>query len=233
MNVKQKPFDDPKVRLAFAYATNKKALTSGEFHGTRSIANGIIPPGMAGYDSSFGGIQFDPQKAKATLAESSYGGPAALPKMTLSVSPGLATLASGMATMYHDTLGVDISIVVLQDAFFQDVSQGKTQMYILGWVADYPDPQDFLEILFGGSSDGNHTGYDNPAVNQLLTEAQNESDVSRRTQLYANAERLIVADAPAIPLYFDSSSNLIQPRVKGLTITPIGIVSFAGVTVGA
>ncbi len=231
LQTRLKPFDDPKVRLAFAYATNKMVLTNGAYRGLRTLAHGIIPPGMPGFDPAFQGIPYDPEKARALLADSTYGSAANLPKISISGSPGLGPVLEGFSQMYHDNLGVDVAPVVLENSTMDDVAQGRAQMFITGWVADYPDPQDFVEILFGGNNVLNFTRYNNPQLNLILSEAQNEADAATRNRLYANGESLIVADSPAIPLYFDTEYDLVQPRVKGLTISPMGIVSFDGVTV--
>jgi ABC-type transport system substrate-binding protein len=230
-NVQQKPFDDPKVRLAFAYATNKRELVNGLFRGSRTVANGILPPGLPGFDPNLSGIPYDPQKAKQLLAQSSYGSAAGLPPITLTVGPGNGQTAEGFAQMYQANLGVKISVVVLTDNFFEALQRHQLQMWYLGWVADYPDPQDFLEVLFGGHSGGNNTGYANPQVDQLLDEARTAADSQQRSALYQQAEKLIVADQPAIPLLNDTDYYLIRPGVTGLKITPMGIVSFEGVKV--
>jgi oligopeptide transport system substrate-binding protein len=230
-NVQQKPFDDPKVRLAFAYATNKQALLNGLFRGAGDVAPGVMPPGLPGYAASFAGVPFDPQQARALLADSSYHSVANLPPITLSVPSGAGDLALGFARMYHDNLGVDVSVVVLANTFYPDLQAHRLQMFYLGWVADYPDPQDFLDILFRGGSDANYTAYSSSEVTQILDQANVETDPSRRFDLYQTAERRIVQDAPLIPLYHDRQYFLVKPTVKGLKITPMGIVTFAGVRI--
>ncbi|HEY8885669.1 MAG TPA: peptide ABC transporter substrate-binding protein, partial [Chloroflexota bacterium] len=92
-------------------------------------------------------------------------------------------------------------------------------------------PQDFLDILFRGGSDANNTAYSSPEVTQILDQANVETDPNRRFDLYQTAERRIVQDAPLIPLYHDRQYFLVKPTVKGLKITPMGIVTFAGVRV--
>jgi ABC-type transport system substrate-binding protein len=228
-NVQQKPFDDPKVRLAFAYATNKKGLLNGIFRGSGNVANGILPPGLPGYDPSFAGVPYDPQKARDLLGQSSYGSAANLPPIALSVSDNEGGLGEGFAAMYRQALGVNVSVVVLQNTFYPDLQAHRPQMFYLGWVADYPDPQDFLDILFRTGSDANYTGYDNGELNQILDQANVATDPKQRFSLYQTAQARIVQDAPVIPLFHDTQYVLINPKVKGLTITSMGIVSFAGV----
>lgn len=230
-NVHQKPFDDPKVRLAFAYATNKQALVNGLFRGTREVAHGVLPPGIPGYDPSYEGVPFDPAKAKELLAASPYHSAAKLPKIVLSVPDGSGGLGEAFAQMYNQTLGVQIQVVQLKNTFSDDLARHDVQMFYLGWAADYPDPQDFVDVLFSGQSSVNDTGYNNPAVNALLARAAVETDAQQRIALYRQAQQIIVQDAPVIPLYFDTDYELVRPNVIGLKITPMGIISFAGVQV--
>ncbi len=230
-NVQQKPFDDPNVRLAFAYATNRRLLINGLYRGYRTEARGILPPGLPGFDSSFAGLPFDAQKAQDSLARSSYRSAAKLPPIVLSTGPGTGAVAQGFARMYRQTLGVDVAVEVLQNTFYDDLREHRPQMYFVGWAADYPDPQDFLEILFEGGSDGNYSQYDNPEVNRILAAAAIETNAQTRLDLYRQVERLVVQDAPVIPLFYDTQYDLVRPAVQGLTITPMGILSLTGVSV--
>ncbi len=230
-DVKSKPFDDPHVRRAFAFATDRKSLLKTVYRETRAPAAGIIPPGLLGYDANYAGVPFDTQRARDELAQSTYGSAASLPKITFAVSANLSETAEAMAQMYRSNLGVDIQVNVLENSLLDDLHDHKVQMFYVGWVADYPDPQDFVDILFGGTSEANHTRYANPNVDRLLRQAQDEKDPARRAALYQEAQTAIVEDAPAIPLFYETDFNLVRPSVTGLTITPMGIISFAGVKV--
>ena len=96
-------------------------------------------------------------------------------------------------------------------------------MFFLGWSADYPDPQNFLDIQFHSKSMGNNTRYSNPQVDRLLEQARVEQDVETRMSYYQQAEEIIIADAPWIPLYHGTEYVLIKPYVKGLSITSQGM----------
>src|SRR6185312_3057812 len=96
----------------------------------------------------------------------------------------------------------------------------KLPVSTLDWVADYPDPEDFLRTLFYSSSTENYIGYNNPKVDQLLDEASAEADASKRQDLYQQAQQLIIDDAVVIPVYDDVEFELIQPYVHGLDVTP-------------
>jgi ABC-type oligopeptide transport system substrate-binding subunit len=90
-------------------------------------------------------------------------------------------------------------------------------MFSAGWIADYPDSQNFLDILFHSQSSQNHTGYHNEQVDNLLERARVESDPTRRTELYREAERIIVAEAAWVPLTHAIAHTLVKPYVRGFT----------------
>jgi ABC-type transport system substrate-binding protein len=230
-NVNQKPFDDPKVREAFSYATDKNLLVNGVFHGSRTIAQQILPPGMPGYDSSYSGTTFDPGHARQLLAESSYKSASALPPIVFGVDQGGGDLAERIAQMYRSNLGAQVSVVVYENDFATQVRSSAPGIYLMGWVADYPDPQDFLDILFGPSSTDNYSAYQNSAVTGLLQSASAETNAQKRLDDYRQVQRQILADAPAVPLFCDTQYVLVRNGVTGLKVTPLGILSFASVQV--
>jgi len=221
-NVKKPPFEDVKVRRAFAYATNRKAIVNVLYKKMVVEAKGVLPPGMPGYNKELEGIPYDPEKARELLAESSYGGPEELPPITLSVS-GSTDLAEALAKMYGKILGVEIEIEQLPwDLFLQELNKHSFQMFILGWNADYPDPQNFLDVHFYSKSEGNNCQYANPEVDRLLEQARVEADSEKRMELYRRAEEMIVQEAPWVPLFHGVDYTLIKPYVKDLVITPQG-----------
>jgi ABC-type transport system substrate-binding protein len=224
LNNKIPPFDDPKVRQAFNYAIDKDVLANVVLRKTRVPAEGILPPKMPGYNPELNVYDFDVEKAKELIAESRYGSVDKLPDITLTTSgagsePG--TVATAVIGMLKQNLGIDVSVELVESAvYFSEVGEGKYQMFVLGWSADYPDPQDFLDILFHSKSANNHTNYSNPEVDRLLEEARVEQDHDKRMQLYQRIERMIVEDAPWIPLFHNAEYWLTKPYVKGMVYPP-------------
>jgi len=126
--------------------------------------------------------------------------------------------------MWEDNLGVKVSARQAEAAtFFRDLDDGKFQMFEVGWVADYPDPENFLKIKFYSGSLNNDSQYANAEVDRLLEQADTETDESRRLSLYQQAEQIIVNDVPWIPLFHDKLSVLIKPYVKGYLLPPFVI----------
>jgi oligopeptide transport system substrate-binding protein len=131
-------------------------------------------------------------------------------------------------------LGVEVEVEQVETAtFFQDVSRGRYQMWAMGWSADYPDPENFLDIHFYSKSTHNDTMYANPQVDQLLERARSERDEAARLRLYQQAERIILQDAPWVPLFHGQSAVLVKPYVKGWEPTATIIPTLKYVTVEA
>jgi ABC-type oligopeptide transport system substrate-binding subunit len=95
-------------------------------------------------------------------------------------------------------------------------------VYRAGWIADFPDPDNFLRPLFYSASPANMSRYDNPEIDALLDQALSETSYSARTKLYHKIERTILQDSPIIPLYYDTFSYWFRSEVNGLTISPMG-----------
>jgi ABC-type transport system substrate-binding protein len=218
-NTNAPPFDDENVRKAFAMAIDLNQIASGVLNDAAPVANGILIPGLPAYDPAVQGPQFDPEAARQLLEESSYGGPDGLPDVTLAESGTGATAGpttSVLLEMWNDNLGVDVQVEQAEAAtFFQDVSAGRFQMFTLGWIMDYPSEDNLLNLHFDSESPNNDTFYSNPEVDGLLRDALMEPDRQRQTELYRQAEALILEDVPWFPLFYGRYHTLVKPHVQG------------------
>lgn len=226
LNVNLPPFDDPKVRQAFSLLIDRAKVAELTLDGAAEPARGILPPGIPGYDPGLPAVAPDIARAKQLLAESRYGGPDGLPPIA-----AYGGWAGTLAEVAKAQLGITIEVRAYEDYgdFLSALDANQFQIYGSGWVADYPDPENFLDVLFRGGSGENHTGYDSPEVNRLLDQAAVEKDEAKRYDLYRQAERQILADAPVVPLYHDISYTLVKPYVRGLEVTPMGILDLSTV----
>ncbi|MEO8457432.1 MAG: peptide ABC transporter substrate-binding protein [Chloroflexota bacterium] len=221
-NTKKAPFDDPDVRRALAMAIDKSTLANDILKGLVLPADGILPPTMPGFNSGLQSEKFDPTAAKALLDSTGKADQLADVKL-LTSGQGAAPqdALQAITAMWQQNLGVTIEIQQEDfGLFLKDIDDGNNQMFTLGWIADYPDPQNFLEINFRSDSGNNQTGYSNAQVDQLLKAADAETDAAKRLQDYQQAEQLIVTDEPWIPLYHGHSSFLVKPKVQGFEVPP-------------
>jgi len=217
-NTKQAPFDDPKVRQAFAKSIDKEQITKVIFKDMLIPATSIMMPGLPGFSKDNTAPTFDPAAAKQLIADSKYKSVQGLGKITLTevgsgASAGLDTQA--MVEQWKKNLGVDITIAESETAtFYDDLDQNKMQMWTNGWIMDYPDPEDILDLLFSSNSRQNNTQYSNPAFDDLMQKARVETDVNKRLQEYQQGEKMLLDDSPWIPLYFGQQHYVVKPYVK-------------------
>jgi len=117
------------------------------------------------------------------------------------------------------------------ERFLYHLREEKDEMFEIGWIADYPHPQDFLEILFHSGTDTNYGEYSNPEIDALLERAGLEMDSDLSLALYQQAEQKLVDDAACIPLWFGRNYILIKPYVKGYEMNPLGFAMLNKVSI--
>jgi ABC-type transport system substrate-binding protein len=222
-NTSKPPFDDIKVRQAFAYAVDKDKIVRVVLKGMTEKAQGILPPDMPGFNKNFVGIDYNLERAKTLISESKYS--SNFPKVIISI-PGEGVYADpvteAVAYLWDEELGVDVEIELIPWAdFLNGLREKQFQVFLSGWIADYPDPENFLDVLFYSQSKENSTAYDNSQVDELLEEARVEQNEATRFEMYQNAEKIIINDAPVIPLYFGKNYVLIKPYVKNYLPLPL------------
>jgi oligopeptide transport system substrate-binding protein len=208
-------------------AVDKDKYVNVLMDGAGLMAKGLYPPALPGYSLTLKGLEYDPEKARVLLEESKYGG-GELPSIVFTVSgygSDISERVSGLVQMWEDTLGVKITIQNIEPSHYQEaIDSGKHgQLISEGWCADYPDPENFADILFHSDVDMNRSNYVNPELNDLLEKARVEKDVTRRMDLYAKAEEIIVNDAPAVFLAHGMSHTLVQPFIGGYIQSPMAV----------
>jgi oligopeptide transport system substrate-binding protein len=236
-DTRKPPFDDPNVRRAFAMAIDKNQIAGAIFKNALPVANSIDMPGMPAYNPNAQAPAFDPVQAKALLQQSKYGGAGSLPSITLAES-GTGASASdatnAIVEMWRTNLGVDVQVQQAEPAtFFQDIANGRYQMFHLGWIMDYPDEEDMFNIHFDSKSPNNDTGYNNPQVDDLLHRALVEANPQQRIQDYQQAEQQILQDVPWIPLFFDRVHVLVKPYVKDFPLPPVVLPRLRYISIAA
>ena len=225
-NMQQPPFDDQKVREAFAYAFDRETWCAEVNNGDCVPTLSWIPEGVPGFveTDAFG---FDPEAAKAALAESSYGGPDGFPAVEyhyIADIPEERPRGEWIAGQYRDILGIEIALVpVEQTAWVRSINDPENYppLTVIGWFQDYPDPQNWLSILWACESFfATPAGYCNTAFDDLVQQADQELDPATRFPLYEEAHRLLLADAFAVVLSNQANVFLVKPEVTGYTTTP-------------
>jgi oligopeptide transport system substrate-binding protein len=237
-NTTKPPFDDPKFRQALNHSVDKELIATEVLSELVQPAYSILPPGFPGYTDEIEGLMYDPDLAKQLLEESAYADADSLPRIVVTVPGTGGTIGLDLEVileMWKQTLGIEVEIQQVEWAtYLEDLEDQKFQAFAgLGWEADYPDPQDFLDILFHTDSGINHGAYSNAAVDSVLEEARTESDVLRRIELYHEAEQLIVNDAAWMPMWFTGERYaLVKPNVDGYAMTPMIVPKLQEISIG-
>ena len=237
-NTNLPPFDDLNFRQALNHAVDKELIATEVLAGLRVPAYGILPPGFPGYNPDLQGLKYDPELAQQLLETSRYSTPDSYDRIIVTVPGTGGTIGLDLEViieMWRQTLGVEVEIQQVEWAtYLEDLNQQKFQAFAgLGWSADYPDPQDFLDILFHSQSEINHGAYSNTQLDDILEEARVEPDVPARMALYNQAEEMIVEDAAWVPLWFTGERHaLVKPHIKDYKLTPMILPKLRYVYIG-
>ena len=225
-NTHVKPLDDRRVRQALIYAVDREALVSEVYLGRYTLAHGILPPGMMGFNPRLSGYSYDPHKARELLAQAGFPGGRGLPPIQIWSGVKLEKLVQE-----HEQIKKYLAAVGVQAEFHYEttwptfaaaLAQAKYPMFLYAWFADVPHPDNFLFKLFYTRSPRNFTGYSNRAVDDLLLLAKRENDLTRQMDLYRQAEALVLDEAPVMPVWHYTYERLFQPYVRSVEVNGLG-----------
>lgn len=216
LNTTRPPFNDKRVRQAFAMAIDRDTLTATVCKAGERPAYAFTPPDTAGYTSS-AQLSYNPERARELLAEAGYPNGAGLPPVEIhyNTSEQHQTIAEAVQSMLKRNLNADVHLLN-QDWKVYLASQDSLDysMSRAGWIADFIDPINFLEC-FLSTGGNNRTGYANPAYDALVQAAYGETSEARRREELQQAEAILLDDAPIIPVYYYSYKFLMGQEVKG------------------
>jgi oligopeptide transport system substrate-binding protein len=223
-NVTRKPLDDPRVRKAFALATDREPIIKKLTFGGEKAAFHFVPEGVANYASP-DGLHFEPNEARKLLAEAGFPGGRGFPRlqfMFYSAAGGGARIQEKIAVelqqMWREELGVQIELRQIErKVFYSAQSRLDYDLSASSWVGDYNDANTFLD-LFVSTSGNNRTGWKNSRYDNLIHEANLQIEPTRRAELFRQAEALLIADeAPIVPIYFYAGFTYFNDaKIKGI-----------------
>ncbi|HET9589925.1 MAG TPA: peptide ABC transporter substrate-binding protein [Anaerolineales bacterium] len=227
-DTRRPPFEDPNVRKAFSMAFDRQKYIDVVLNGHALPAIGLYPPGLPGFNTALKGLSYDPGQARQLLAQSKYRGAEGLPPIVFTdagIGSYIGPDVAAMAEMWEQNLGVTITVENLEPNYYLDqiYAGNHGQLISGGWCADYPDPENFADVLFHSGSTQNNGGYSNSQLDALLEAARVEQDVTKRIAMYQQAEQILVEDAAALFTTHSLSYQLVKPYVKGYVFTPFDI----------
>jgi oligopeptide transport system substrate-binding protein len=217
VNERKNPFVDPRVRLAFSLAADKRAIVEQVLRRGDRVAGSLVPADAAAGYAPPAGLRFDPHGARTLLAECGHAGGDGLPPIEILYTSADERVCQALARMWQDELGVTIELRSKESKAFAEDKQALRYMISRGnWYGDYADPTTFLDILTTGNGN-NDCGYTDLGYDALIRGARGETNAEKRSAMLRDAEAMIVErDCPILPLLHPSVPVAIKPHVRGL-----------------
>lgn len=230
-NVTRAPFTDRRVRQAFALALDRDAIVTKVMKGGETPAEFLTPPGTAGYVCRHH-VKYDPEAARALLAEAGFPNGAGLPPIDLlyNTSESHKLIAEAVQEMWKTNLSADVRLFNQEwKTYLASTNKLEYTVARSAWIADVVDPVNFLEC-FMTDNGNNRTGYSSAEFDGLINAAYAEPDPARRFEILQEAEALLLEDAPFVPVYFYSRKYLKRPEVHGMGGNLLGYIRWTQVS---
>jgi oligopeptide transport system substrate-binding protein len=226
-NVKKPPFNNIKVRQAFAYALDRSYYPRLMQSGQKPIAS-WISPGLPGYNPNVG-LTYNEKKARQLLAEAGYPDGKGFPPVKLSFQTfyDIQKEAEIAQYLWKKNLNVDVRLDNMEwKVLLSKLNEDPPQIFRLGWFVDYPDADSYMNVFLSDSGN-NHTQWKSPVYDRLVQTAVVTLDPKARQMLYDQAQRLLLEKETAIiPIYAAEKSYLVKPYVHGLEINALNLPNY-------
>ncbi len=227
MNNQKKPFDDKRVRQALNYAVNKEAIVKDVLKGTGASSRGPVLPGTWGADPALKAYPYDPERAKKLLAEAGYPSGFSTTLWVPESGSGMQAPVA-MSTVMQSNLkavGVNVTLQTMEwGAYLAKLRTKEQELFALSWMAGTEDPDMVMYPLLHSSQwtpvGPNRALYKNPRFDALLQQARLTTDQAKRTQLYREAQRILVDDAPWVFVDHEIQIAALSKRVQGFKLHP-------------
>ncbi len=221
--IQYSPLKAKKIRQAINYAIDKRKLV---FYLRNSIGfpaeNGFVPQGMPSFDTMVKGYVYDPVKARQLLKEAGYS---ASTPVTLLTIPQYANLGAYIASELKQC-GIEVKVDVIQKVVLLELtSKSKASFFRGSWIADYPDAENYFSVFYSKNpAPPNYTRYHNLIFDSLYEKALTITNDSDRYVLYHQMDRIIIDDAPVVPLWYDMVLHLVQKNISGMPANSLNML---------
>ena len=218
------PLDDPRVRRALVLGTDRETLASVVMKGFALPASGgLLPPGIPGHSSGIG-LPFNPARARHLLGQSGYSGGRGLRLRCLSFEhPPFAAVTRFLEEQWRSNLGIDTS----WETDWESTTEHRPHALVKGYMADYPDPHDWLKL----NAVRDWGGWRHAEYEHLMDQAGQAMDQQERLELSRKADRILVEEAPIMPLVYPRWQALLKPRVTRYPTSPIRLTYYSDVVI--
>ncbi len=216
--VKNSPLKLLKIRQAINYGIDRKKMMLYVRNSIGTAAeSGFVPQGLPSFNKEkVKGYTYDPAKAKQLLVEAGFVNGTKFPEIKLLTIPVYANLASYVANELKQ-IGINVKVEAMQKSLLlEQTSKSKALFFRGSWIADYPDAENYLSVFYSKNpAPPNYTRFKNLLFDQLYERALSQTNDSLRYELYQQMDKIIVENAPVIPLWYDEAIHLVQKNIKG------------------
>jgi ABC-type oligopeptide transport system substrate-binding subunit len=223
------PFDDVRVRRAFAQAIDRDTLTNRTLSGRLAPGTGgFVPPGIPGHSAAIG-LAFDPEQARQALSEAGYPNGMNFPQVDLLANSTHWTLiVEDLLQQWLANLGVKVNgrVAASGEEYDRLRLSGRVEIHASGELADYPDADSLLRVFVA-----NQTEWRNAAFDQMVEAATQVSNLAERTALYQAADRILIEDAPVVPVAYGRYHMLVKPWIRHYHLSPMRSVPWKDVVI--
>ncbi|MEP6595682.1 MAG: ABC transporter substrate-binding protein [Ginsengibacter sp.] len=231
--VKKSPLKSKEIRQAINYGIDKKKMMLYVRNSIGTAAeSGFIPQGFPSFDSTFKGYPYNQTKALQLLQKAGYPNGSGLPPIKLLTIPEYADLGTYIANELQQ-VGIKVRVEATQKSLLLEQTSKSQALFFRGsWIADYPDAENYLSVFYSHNpAPPNYTRYKNPDFDLLYEKALAEKIDSIRLKIYRQADRLVMNDAPVVPLWYDMVIHLVHPYVKGFVSNSFNLLELRRVTI--
>jgi oligopeptide transport system substrate-binding protein len=224
----RKPFEDARVRRAFVLAVDREHMNDAVVGADSTPATGgFVPVGMPGHSAGIG-LPYDPAQARDLLAQAGYPDGRGFPVTEWISVSGAEPYVEYMEAQWSQVLGVQVRWEIVEyDTLIFRLYQQPPHMFGMAWIADYPDPDNFLRA----SPIRRYTGWRDPAYDELVERASRSTEQAERMRLYAQADRILIEEAVLLPVSYRRYHLLVKPWVSRYPTSPIGSLFWKDVVI--
>lgn len=227
------PFEDKRVREAVCRSFDRDAIVSGLYEGAAVPLLGLVPPKSPGYSADVKGVGYDPERAKALIAEAGYPGGKGLPAVKMQTTEPNRNFNLYLASQFQEVLGMPVEVeIVERKTLIAAMNAGEVPFFHWGWTADYPDALTFLGEIWYGPSPYNRARVQDADYDALIAEAEGQGDTAARLAIYHKAEQQLLDNFDTCGTVARMQVALKKPNVEGVELTPFRFLPFRNVTIG-
>ena len=230
--VKNSPLKLLKVRQAINYGIDRKKMMLYVRNSIGTAAeSGFIPQGLPSFNKDkVKGYIYDPIKAKQLLTDAGFDDGKNLPEIKLLTIPIYANLASYVANELKQ-IGISVKVEAMQKSLLLEQTSKSQALFFRGsWIADYPDAENYLSVFYSKNpAPPNYTRFKNAEFDTLYERALSETNDSLRYETYRQMDKIIIANAPLIPLWYDEAIHLVQKNIKNFVPNSLNMLELRGV----